>query len=56
MEWKYGNGKKKRNWKKILMDYTRWVFKLDSCTPRCDFNRARNGKVKDRMGNQGKEM
>lgn len=30
MEWKFGNGKKKRNWK--TLDYVRWLFRLEFCT------------------------
>lgn len=34
MEWKSGGRKKGKNCEKIMLDYVRWVFRLDFNTPK----------------------
>lgn len=34
MEWNYGDGGRGESLEKVMLDYIRWVFRIEFCTPR----------------------
>lgn len=43
--------KKRKELEKIMLDYVRWIYKLEFCTPRFDNKQIRFRKIKGTMGN-----
>lgn len=41
--WGWGE---RKELEKIMLDYVRWIFKIDFCTPRYIIEGIRNGKTK----------
>lgn len=41
---------------KIVLDYVRWIYKLDFCTPKYDNKGIRYRETKDTLAYQGKKI